>query len=73
MTLSHMMKIFYDTPSDFPPRDKTNDEFYPDSDQVHRRKQSVSDKTRESDKESFSATTTKRELLSSNGRRRKKR
>ena len=57
------------------PRVKTSDEFYPDSDQVHKENRfmtkSTSDKTAESDTKSISATTTKRELQSTN--RRKKR
>jgi len=52
------------------PRVKTNEEFYPDSDQVLKKnrltKQPVSEKKTEFDKESVSTTTTKRELQSSN-------
>jgi len=57
------------------PRVKSNEEFYPDSDQILRRNrftiQSVFDKKIESDKNSISTSTTKRELQSSdrgNGR-----
>jgi len=48
------------------PRAKTRDEFYPDSDQVYIGIQStqefISDKKTESDQESISINTTKREL-----------
>jgi len=57
------------------PRVKSNEEFYPDSDQILRRNrftiQSVFNKKIESDKNSISTSTTKRELQSSdrgNGR-----
>ena len=57
------------------PRAKTNEEFYPDSDQTVKRNRSAiqpdSDKKMESDKESTSTVATKRELQSSNQRERK--
>jgi len=56
------------------PRLKTNEEFYPDSDQIVKRNrptiQPDSDKKTESDKESTFTVTTKRELQSSNEKER---
>jgi hypothetical protein len=56
------------------PRLKTNEKFYPDSDQIFKRNrptiQPDSDKKTESDKESTFTVTTKRELQSSNQKER---
>ena len=58
------------------PRVKSSDEFYPDSDQVHKRsrfiQESISDRRTESDKKSISASTRKRDLQSTDQRRGKK-